>query len=73
MYMCSKFQRQLIVTLSGGVTLSPEVKSMLNFEWLEIKEGKTTRNLPKCQEFHNIFLVILFKRRHDMCFPVELG
>ena len=37
------------------IPFCPEVKVMPGFEWLKIKEGKTSGNPPKFQKFPNPF------------------
>ena len=44
---------------------------MPSFEWLKIKEGKTSGILQKFQEFPNPFCLVLKKRMHDICMLLD--
>jgi len=43
---------------SCHIPFCPEVKGMPSFEWLKIKEGKTSGTPPKFQEFPNPFCLV---------------
>ena len=44
---------------------------MPSFEWLKIKEGKTSGNPKKFQEFPNPFCLVSQKRMHDICMLID--
>ena len=52
------------------IPFCPEVKGMPSFEWLKIKEGKTSGNPQKFQEFPNPFCLVS-KRMHDICILLD--
>ena len=56
---------------SGHIPFGPEVKGMPGFDWLKIKEGKTSLNPPKFQEFPNPFCLVSQKRMHDICMLLD--
>ena len=44
---------------------------MPSFEWLKIKEGKTSGIPQKFQEFPNPFCLVSKKRMHDICMLLD--
>ena len=53
------------------IPFCPEGKGMPSFEWLKIKEGKTSGNSKKIQEFPNPFCLVSQKRMHDICMLLD--
>ena len=44
---------------------------MPSFEWLKIKEGKTSGNPQKLQEFPDPFRLVSQKEMHDICMLLD--
>ena len=53
------------------ISFCPEVKGMPSFEWLKIKEGKTSGNPQQFQEFANPFCLVSRERMHDICMLLD--
>ena len=56
---------------SGHIPFCPKVKAMPGFDWLKIKEGKTSLNPPNSRNSPILSVLFHKKRMHDICMLLD--